>query len=661
MNMLLRPLKDIMSFLVHRFSKVFISIFSVLGVFFIGLYVFSPWLVQQALETTLKKQGIGVVEFKVDRPTWSGVKLANVNLSSQEWSLAAKDIYLRYNLWSLISDPKLSEVNVGSLSFNLLKLTQTETTEPFSLSEYFPNQWLGLKFFEKVSIERVQLSQQALNGPINEWTGHLTALWHDDALVATLKGQDNLEHQWQVQLSIKADNTVAIKSNLSIAKHDFDVVLNMSGRFLESQLVLNIDFDFGLASLPPWIVEQAPDLLALSKKLEAPWHISFKTIEPMALLFAFDPVLSIETKGNLQLDVVDKQSMLQVLSFDYHGQIFPRVSLKVLSKLEGRVQKKLLSSLLIESTIEHDFDSLQGQLKWHVDDVDSSFLTPAAQLFMVGGDDSFSFTKGTVNANGKAHWAEGQPLKQHVFINLKALAGKSGELSFSGLSTQLSLVSQPTVRLDKKARVFLTQLALGALKANKLNLTLVPTKNIDRLNIQDFEARVWGGKIEIPELLWRKGEVSSFTTKIENLSVKDILVFHDIPGLTGTGRLSGVLPMSITEKGLVVRKGTIKAVDGGIIQYQANEAALRLAAANPQLNTTLQALKNLHYDVLSAEISFLDTGVLIVPLKLTGKNPDFEQGRPIELNINYEQDLLPLLQSLQVIKNVQTLITKRYK
>ena len=40
-------------------------------------------------------------------------------------------------------------------------------------------------------------------------------------------------------------------------------------------------------------------------------------------------------------------------------------------------------------------------------------------------------------------------------------------------------------------------------------------------------------------------------------------------------------------------------------------------------------------------------------------NPDFQGGRPIELNLNVEQNLLDLMRSLSISSNVEQIITEK--
>jgi len=59
-------------------------------------------------------------------------------------------------------------------------------------------------------------------------------------------------------------------------------------------------------------------------------------------------------------------------------------------------------------------------------------------------------------------------------------------------------------------------------------------------------------------------------------------------------------------------------------------------------------LSDFQYQVLSSEVELDNDGNLLLGLSLSGKNPAQYEGRPINFNINLEQNLDPLLQSLRL-------------
>lgn len=72
-----------------------------------------------------------------------------------------------------------------------------------------------------------------------------------------------------------------------------------------------------------------------------------------------------------------------------------------------------------------------------------------------------------------------------------------------------------------------------------------------------------------------------------------------------------------------------------------------------------QALDDFQYDLLSADVTYREGGILVLGLELQGRNPTVEGGRPIHLNIRLEEDIPALLASLQLSGQVSDVIQER--
>ncbi len=73
----------------------------------------------------------------------------------------------------------------------------------------------------------------------------------------------------------------------------------------------------------------------------------------------------------------------------------------------------------------------------------------------------------------------------------------------------------------------------------------------------------------------------------------------------------------------------------------------------------LRLLKNFQYDDLKIDTNLNEKGDLILNLVISGSNPEELKGQPIILNVNIEQNLLDLVESMtianQTVKKVRNL------
>ncbi len=68
------------------------------------------------------------------------------------------------------------------------------------------------------------------------------------------------------------------------------------------------------------------------------------------------------------------------------------------------------------------------------------------------------------------------------------------------------------------------------------------------------------------------------------------------------------------------------------------------------MKTVRDVLRNLQYKEFTIELSEGSQGTEVIALHISGKNPDFYGGHPVELNLNIEGDLGALIrQSLDAL------------
>jgi hypothetical protein len=115
------------------------------------------------------------------------------------------------------------------------------------------------------------------------------------------------------------------------------------------------------------------------------------------------------------------------------------------------------------------------------------------------------------------------------------------------------------------------------------------------------------------------------------------------------GLLEGELPMTLTGGRVIITNGYLRALPpGGSIRYIANESSKALAASSKELALALDLLSDFQYEVLSSEVNLDNKGQLLLGLSLAGKNSSQHESRAINFNINLQQNLDPLLQSLRL-------------
>lgn len=169
-----------------------------------------------------------------------------------------------------------------------------------------------------------------------------------------------------------------------------------------------------------------------------------------------------------------------------------------------------------------------------------------------------------------------------------------------------------------------------------------------------------GGKLTLTS----PGNVTNkYKLTVEKVDIEKLLVMVDVPGLSGTGTLSGNFPLKIENGDPIITNGALSSSGSGVIIY--NNQAADAASTTEQTQLLTQALKNFHYTELSGAVDGNVNGNLKFQVGLRGANPSLYDGYPIHLNVNIEGSLADLIRrgtvGLRPLELIQSEIDKEKK
>jgi len=174
--------------------------------------------------------------------------------------------------------------------------------------------------------------------------------------------------------------------------------------------------------------------------------------------------------------------------------------------------------------------------------------------------------------------------------------------------------------------------------------------------VKSLQADVFDGRVKITDQKLVLGQTSLINIQIESIDLNEVIRTQNLSGLNTSGRLSGVQPLLIDEKGNVsLENGVLGSHGSGVIQYQSGVADSM--DVNAQLKLTLDVLKNFHYQTLKTKTSFKN-GNLIFQSSISGRNPDVASGQRVDLNLNTEVLLLPAIQAMRIQNGLEARVEK---
>lgn len=238
-----------------------------------------------------------------------------------------------------------------------------------------------------------------------------------------------------------------------------------------------------------------------------------------------------------------------------------------------------------------------------------------------------------------------------------ALEGLNGTVEFSLDDASVNLQA-PMLKIDQ----INPGIPIGPITVSARYQTPADQLLKGNLTLEQASAGLLGGKVRVEPATWALDNTPVLVPlELTRLEVSQLMRVYPAEGLAGTGLLRGHVPLLIGPEGIRVVQGQVEAIDpGGVLQLPA-ERLRDFAQDNKAMGMVTQAMRNFHYSELESRIDYGQDGTLNLGLHLEGHNPNVQDGHPIVLNINLEENIPALLTSLQLSGRVNETVTKKVR
>lgn len=401
-----------------------------------------------------------------------------------------------------------------------------------------------------------------------------------------------------------------------------------------------------------------------------------------------------EVKGQVQLEdwsiklgTSHNNIRLDSLNINAQGGSSASAKLEVAADgtLKTRLSKQVLPALAVATRIEgvkEDLDiklqftdiaqSLSAQLAGRLDtttgkgkftlaarSLDLPYATgaimPILQEFEV-------LTQSLETSSGEVRWESEistngfdiNNVRQTSKLELTNVSGLFEEYRFEGLVLKAQWSGVQKWQTKKPVKLSLQRLDLG-FEVSDLQVAVNLPKPISpgqpNIYIDSLSARMFGGTVMLSEPgYWDfAAPRNAMTLRASNWQLTELVALQQGQDIKAKGVLEGELPIVMADGRVSIEKGFLRALPpGGSIRYVPNESSRQLAASNEELGLALDLLDDFRFEVLSSDVALDKDGQLVFGLALSGRNPSQHNGRKINFNINLEQNIDPLLQSLRL-------------
>ena len=268
-----------------------------------------------------------------------------------------------------------------------------------------------------------------------------------------------------------------------------------------------------------------------------------------------------------------------------------------------------------------------------------------------GWDYPFDLTGGELSAKGDVSWGD-EGVQAAVDAALADGAGLAGTVAFEGLEAQAPLRwDGEGLRTARPVPVRVALVRAGVpIEDVTLQAALRPGPEVA---LRGVRAQLLGGAARTDAVTWAPGRTGRFVVEVDGVEMARLVALEQREGLEAEGTLDGRLPVRFGPEGVSVEAGDLWArPPGGVIRYRPPGGADAMASAHPQMELVMNALADLRYDSLEADVDYAPDGTLELAVALKGRNPEVSKERPIHLNLNIEENIPALLRSLRMAREV---------
>ena len=259
------------------------------------------------------------------------------------------------------------------------------------------------------------------------------------------------------------------------------------------------------------------------------------------------------------------------------------------------------------------------------------------------------FSEGIIEASFRSIWSTDRN-DNELRIKVMDVRGRMGRLEFSDGSLKLDSndLFTPIFRFESLNPMI--KLANGV---DIKNLS-VSGRWQHGVHLDHAGMSVLGGIINIEPVIFDIDSVThEISLQIVDIELEQILSLVGREGLSGSGKLSGNIPLLHLDAAVAIDEGRLKNTTKGHISYEIGaETSSRLS------NIAIQALQDFQYDVLDATLNYQVNGDYTIHVRLEGRNPELYDGFPVAFNIDLSGSLPELIQASLISRDFHSEILR---
>jgi hypothetical protein len=256
---------------------------------------------------------------------------------------------------------------------------------------------------------------------------------------------------------------------------------------------------------------------------------------------------------------------------------------------------------------------------------------------------------GGLAVSARAAYDPGAPVQGVAEVALRDLSAQMAAGAIEGLGGTVRLSALFPPRTAGPQALSARRLVAGLpLEAPSVRFALEPSDAGTVVVIERAEARLAEGVVTVEGARFDPAAArQTFAIGLDGLSLDRLLQDYAMEGLSGSGRLSGIIPVAVTAAGVTIEAGTVQAKGGGVLRVDWGSSRQALVQQGESVALTVQALEDFRYSTLRVTIDRPAEDSLSIKVAMEGRNPAVRDGYPFRFNISLSGELEKILAAVQ--------------
>lgn len=244
-------------------------------------------------------------------------------------------------------------------------------------------------------------------------------------------------------------------------------------------------------------------------------------------------------------------------------------------------------------------------------------------------------------------------------VEISGLSGLWQDTAFAGLSTRIIAgIDRQNQIMVQPSSLVIDLVEMGLPVENiSADYTLHPAQS--SVDVRGLRMDVFGGVITAePFSFSTASDRNNLVLIAESIDLARVLTTDEFETIEISGTIGARLPVTIEGQKLTISGGKLTGdAPGGVIRYLPGIRSDKSDTSG--LGFATRALSNFEYETLSSDVSYGNNGDLVLQMRIAGRNPDFDNGRQIILNLGVENNVPQMLKSLQAARAVEEILERR--